>query len=254
MAKIISITNQKGGVGKTTTAINLSTQISNYCKSVLIVDIDPQANSTSGFGFDKNKITKSIYNVLIDEYSVKQVIQKTIVEWLDLIPSNLDLIGAEVELVNVLSRESKLKNALCEITNIYDYIFIDCPPSLGLLTVNALNASDSVLIPVQCEYLALEGLAQLLKTINLVRKQLNPKLELEGVLLTMYDSRTNLSEQVKQEIIKFFQEKVYKTIIPRNIRLAEAPSFGKPVAFYDKYSKGTKSYEDLAKEFITQNF
>lgn len=250
MGKIISICNQKGGVGKTTTTINLASGTAHLTKSVLLIDLDPQSNATSGLGFDKETLETSIYNVLIDDSCPKEAIKQTSVEFLDILPSNIDLIGAEVELVSMLAREAKLKTALQSIKDSYDYIFIDCPPSLGLLTVNALTASDSVLIPIQCEYYAMEGLTQLMKTVHLVRQSLNPDLQLEGVLLTMFDARINLSNQVVKEVKKFFGEKVYKSIIPRNVRLAEAPSYGKPVFQYDNSSRGSEAYLDLAKEFL----
>jgi len=250
MSKIIAIANQKGGVGKTTTAINLGAGLTVLCKSVLIIDLDPQANATSGLGFDKNTITKGIYEIMLDEENISNVILNTDIEWLDIIPATINLIGAEIELVNMLSRETKLKNAIYQLKEIYDYIFIDCPPSLGLLTVNALTCADTVLIPIQCEYFAMEGLTQLLKTIQLVRQQLNQNLELEGILLTMYNSRINLSIQVVNEVKKFFGNKVYNTIIPRNVRLAEAPSYGKSILEYAKSSKGAKEYFNLAEEFL----
>jgi len=253
MGKIIAICNQKGGVGKTTTAINLSSGLANLCLSVLLIDLDPQSNATSGLGFNKNELEKSVYELLVDSVSVSEIIKPTCVEWLDILPSKIDLIGAEIELVNTIARETKLRNAIEEIKNCYDFIFIDSPPSLGLLTVNALTAADSVLIPIQCEYYAMEGLAQLMKTIHLVRQALNPKLELEGVLLTMYDSRVNLSNQVVSEVRKFFGNKTYNTVIPRNVRLAEAPSYGKPVFIYDRYSKGSESYLCITEEFLFRN-
>ncbi|OGS21947.1 MAG: hypothetical protein A3J83_00810 [Elusimicrobia bacterium RIFOXYA2_FULL_40_6] len=250
MGKIISVCNQKGGVGKTTTTINLAGSIAHLTKSVLLIDLDPQSNATSGLGFDKESIENSIYNVIIDDVPPEETIGRTTVEFLDILPSSINLIGAEVELVNLPDRETKLKRALQSIKESYDYIFIDCPPSLGLLTVNALTASDSVLIPIQCEYYAMEGLTQLMKTVHLIRQSLNPHLDLEGVLLTMFDGRMNLSNQVVKEVRKFFGNKVYKSVIPRNVRLAEAPSYGKPVLQYDASSKGTEAYINLAKEFL----
>ncbi len=251
--KIIAIVNQKGGVGKTTTAVNLATCLSYFGQGVLLVDLDPQANTTSGLGIDKNLIKKSVYNLLIDEVPAYEIIIPTQVDWLDLIPSNLDLIGAEVELVNLEAREYRLKKILDTIPQVYQYVLIDCPPSLGLLTINALTGAKSYLIPLACEYYPLEGLTQLLKTVELVHQNLNSNLRLEGVLLTMYDGRVKLSQQVAEEAKKFFQNGVYKTVIPRNVRLTEAPSFGKPVLLYDKNSKGAKAYLDLAKEILNTN-
>ena len=252
MGKIISIANQKGGVGKTTTSINLSTVLAKRNKKTLLIDADPQGNATSGVGIDQ-EIKLSIYDVLIDETEIKEAIIKTQIKNLDVCPSNIDLAGAEVELVSMMSREQRLKEKLDIIKNEYDYIIIDCPPSLGLITLNAFTASDSVLIPVQCEYYALEGLGQLLNTVNLVKKHLNKSLEIEGALLTMYDARTNLSNQVVKEVKKYFEGKVYKTVIPRNVRLSEAPSYGMPISLYDPRSKGAKAYEKLAKEFLKNN-
>jgi len=250
MCHIIAIANQKGGVGKTTTAVNLSSCLAVAEKSVLLIDIDPQANSTSGLGFDPKKIKKSIYHCLIKSEDVNSIIIKTELEYLDLLPSNMDLVGAEVELVNTISREHILESMLPRINKKYEYIFIDCPPSLGLLTLNAMTASKSVLIPIQCEYYALEGLSQLLNTIRLVQKHLNTKLEIEGVLLTMYDGRLNLSRQVAEDVKKFFDKKVYKTVITRNVRISEAPSFGKPIILYDAVSTGAENYMNLAEEII----
>lgn len=252
MGKIISIANQKGGVGKTTTSINLSTVLAKRNKKTLLIDADPQGNATSGVGIDQ-EIKLSIYDVLIDETEIKEVIIKTQIKNLDVCPSNIDLAGAEVELVSMMSREQRLKEKLDIIKNEYDYIIIDCPPSLGLITLNAFTASDSVLIPVQCEYYALEGLGQLLNTVNLVKKHLNKNLEIEGALLTMFDSRTNLAKQVVDEVKKYFGDKVYKTVIPRNVKLSEAPSYGMPIILYDARSKGAKCYDKLGKELIKNN-
>ncbi|MCX8093334.1 MAG: AAA family ATPase [Candidatus Goldbacteria bacterium] len=251
MGKVIAVVNQKGGVGKTTTAVNLASFIAEKNKKVLLIDIDPQGNSTLGLGFDKEKETENIYHDLIESLPIKSVIKKTAIQNLDLIPSNIDLAGAEIELVNIENKEIKLKNALQNIKNDYDIIFIDTPPSLGLLTLNALIAADSALIPMQCEFYALDGLGQLLRTIELVRESFNPSLVIEGVVITMFDSRTNLAVQVVEEIKKKFQDKVYDTIIPRNIRLSEAPSFGQPINIYDKSSRGAKAYERLADEILS---
>jgi len=252
MAKVISICNQKGGVAKTTTAINLSSYIAIHGKKVLIIDLDPQSNATTGIGIDKHKISNSIYSVLHEHNTLEDIIVKTQIENLYLAPSNLDLTGAEVELVNVMSREYRLKKSIDKIRQLYDFIFIDCPPSLSLLTINALTASDSILIPIQCEYYALEGLAQLMNTVNLVKDNLNSSLMIEGVLLTMADFRTNLAKEVIEEVKKFFGEKVYNTIIPRTIKLSEAPGFGKPIVLYDKESIGAKAYFDLSKELLPE--
>ena len=252
MGKIISIANQKGGVGKTTTSINLSTVLAKRNKKTLLIDADPQGNATSGVGIDQ-EIKLSIYDVLIDETEIKEAIIKTQIKNLDVCPSNIDLAGAEVELVSMISSEQRLKEKLDIRKNEYDYIIIDCPPSLGLITLNAFTASDSVLIPVQCEYYALEGLGQLLNTVNLVKKHLNKNLEIEGALLTMFDSRTNLAKQVVDEVKKYFGDKVYKTVIPRNVKLSEAPSYGMPIILYDARSKGAKCYDKLGKELIKNN-
>lgn len=250
MSKIIAIANQKGGVGKTTTAVNLSSCLAVKGKKVLLIDIDPQGNTTSGLGIDKTKIGKSIYDVIINEISIEETFIQTKVKNLILSPSNIQLAGAEVELVSVISRETRLKYALEDIKNNFDFIIIDCPPSLGLITVNALTAADTILVPIQCEYYALEGLSQLMNTVKLVQKHLNPDLKVEGVVLTMFDARTNLSIQVVDEVKKYFGNKVYRTIIPRNVRLSEAPSYGLPIILYDSKSKGAECYMDLAEEVI----
>ena len=252
MGKVVSIANQKGGVGKTTTSINLSTILAKKGKKVLLMDADPQGNATSGLGINK-EIDKSIYDVIINEINIKETLKDTQVKTLKVCPSNINLAGAEVELVSLMSREHRLKERIDEIKNEFDYIIIDCPPSLGLITLNAFTASDSVLIPVQCEYYALEGLGQLINTINLVRRHLNKEVEIEGALLTMYDARTNLSNQVVKEVKRYFEDRVYKTVIPRNVRLSEAPSYGMPITVYDPKSKGAKCYEKLAKEFLKKN-
>lgn len=253
MGKIVSIANQKGGVGKTTTSINLSTILAKKGKKVLIIDADPQGNASSGLGVDREDIELSVYDMLINDVSVEEVVKKTNIKNLDICPSNINLAGAEVELVSMMSREHRLKEKLDVIKENYDYIIIDCPPSLGLITLNAFTASDSVLIPVQCEYYALEGLGQLLNTISLVKKHLNKEIEVEGALLTMYDIRTNLSNQVVKEVKKYFNDKVYKNVIPRNVKLSEAPSYGMPISIYDPRSKGAKSYEKFVREFLKNN-
>lgn len=252
MGKVISVANQKGGVGKTTTSVSLSAILAKKGKKILMIDMDPQGNGTSGLGIDKN-VKFSVYDVLIDDVEIENTIQTTQIDNLDVCPSNINLAGAEVELVDMEEREKRLKNKLDKIKEKYDYIIIDCPPSLGLVTLNAFTASDSVLIPVQCEYYALEGLGQLINTINLVKKHLNKSLYIEGALLTMYDARTNLSNQVVKEVKRYFEDKVYKVVIPRNIKLSEAPSYGMPITLYDKRSKGAKCYEKLAKEFLKIN-
>jgi chromosome partitioning protein len=250
VGKVISIANQKGGVGKTTTSVNLGACLAYIGKKILLVDIDPQGNATSGVGIDKADVDQCIYDVLVDDLEASKVIKPTLVENLYSIPATIQLAGAEIELVPTISREIRLKRALEKVKDEFDYIIIDCPPSLGLLTLNALTASDSVLIPVQCEYYALEGLSQLLNTVRLVQKHLNKDLNVEGVLLTMLDARTNLGIQVIEEVKKYFQDKVYKTIIPRNVRLSEAPSHGEPIIIYDPKSRGAEVYLDLAKEVV----
>jgi len=251
LGKAIAIFNQKGGVGKTTTNINLAACLALKGKKVLILDIDPQGNTTSGIGIRKKGLEKTTYEVLIDEkMKVEEAILPTIVKNLDIVPASVQLAGAEIELVKLEGREKRLKRALDSVRDKYDYIFIDCPPSLGLLTINSLTAVDSVLIPIQCEFYALEGVSQLVSTIDLVRKSLNPKLEIQGVILSMFDGRTNLSIQVVNEVKKYFKSKVYSTVIPRNIRLAEAPSFGLPITEYDPKSKGALAYLEFAEEFL----
>lgn len=250
MVKVIAIANQKGGVGKTTTSVNLSACLADLGKKVLLIDIDPQGNSTSGFGVDKSKIKRSIYDILVDNVDMLEAIQSTQIENLYILPATIQLAGAEIELVSVMSRETKLKRAIDKVKYDYDYVIIDCPPSLGLLTINSLTAANSVLVPIQCEFYALEGLSQLMNTVALVQKNLNPILELEGVVLTMFDARTNLSIQVVDEVKNHFRQRVYQTIIPRNVRLSEAPSHGQPVTRYDPKSKGAEVYFELAKEVI----
>lgn len=250
MSRVIAIANQKGGVGKTTTNVNLSACVAEAGKKVLAIDIDPQGNTTSGLGVDKSRVEQSIYDVLINDCPIQDTIVATTQENLFLVPSSISLAGAEIELVSMLAREHILKNALQSIRENYDFVFIDCPPSLGLLTINALTAADRLLVPIQCEYYALEGLSQLLNTVQIVRKRLNPTLDVEGVVLTMFDGRTNLSVQVVDEVKKHFKNKVYSTIIPRNVRLGEAPSHGLPIIQYDKNCTGAEAYTDLAEELI----
>jgi len=250
MGKSIALFNQKGGVGKTTTNVNLSACIAKKGKRILIIDIDPQGNTTSGFGIDKNKTEISIYDALLGYEDIRNCIMKTQFENIDIVPSNVQLAGAEIEMTNLENREFKLLRVIEVVKNQYDYIFVDCPPSLGLLTINSLAGVDSVLIPIQCEYYALEGVSQLINTIQLVKKNLNPLLEIQGVVLSMFDGRTNLSIQVVDEVKKYFKGKVYRTIIPRNVRLAEAPSFGLPIIEYDPKSKGAEAYNELAEEFL----
>lgn len=253
MGKVISVANQKGGVGKTTTAINLAASLAAIEHTTLLIDIDPQSNSTSGTGFEYKAIEYSVYQVMVEGYNAGKAVKKTELPYLDVIPSHINLVGAEIEMVDRPHREKIFRNAITDIRDEYDFIIIDCPPSLGLLTINALTASDSVLIPVQCEYFALEGLGQLLNTIKIVRQHLNTDLDIEGVVLTMYDSRTRLSNQVAEEVKRYFDNRVFETVISRNIRLAEAPSFGKPALLYDSVSIGSKNYLALAKEIVRRN-
>lgn len=252
MGKIIAVANQKGGVGKTTTAITLSAILAKKGKKVMLIDADPQGNATSGVGIEK-EMEKSVYELLVEDTSINETLQDSSIKNLKVCPSNINLAGAEVELVSMMSREQRLKEKLEEVQDEFDYIIIDCPPSLGLITLNAFTAANSVLIPIQCEYYALEGLGQLINTINLVKKHLNKNLEIEGALLTMYDARTNLSNQVVKEVKNYFGEKVYKTVIPRNVKLSEAPSYGMPITVYDARSKGAKSYDKFVKEFLKNN-
>lgn len=253
MGKIISVVNQKGGVGKTTSAVNLVAALGKRGKKILLIDADPQGNTTSAYGVNKSKLNLSVYNLLIGTAKAKDTIMKTEFSGVDIIPCNMDLAGAEVELISIKNRESQFKNSLCLIKHDYDYIFIDCPPSLGLITLNALCASDTVLVPIQCEYFALEGLSQLMATVRQVKRLYNPDIELEGVLLTMFDGRLNLTQQVVAEVKKFFDKKLFSTAIPRAVRLSEAPSYGMPIQYYDPKSKGAKAYDALADEFIKRN-
>ncbi len=250
MGKVISIANQKGGVGKTTTTINLSAALAEKGKKILIIDIDPQGNTSSGFGVDKNQRENTVYELILGYSSINEAIVHNVIPNLDLIPSNVNLAGAEIELIDKSHKEAILKKELDFVQEDYDYILIDCPPSLNVLTVNAMVASDAVLVPIQCEFYALEGLSQLIHTINLVRERLNPKLDIEGIVFTMYDSRTNLSQQVVENVREHVTQKIYNTMIPRNVRLAEAPSYGEPITVYDSKSVGAESYRALAEEFL----
>ncbi len=251
--KIIAITNQKGGVGKTTTCVNLAASLAEHGKQVLLIDLDPQGNASTGSGIDKSHLKGSIYQVLIGNSSLQEVVVRAEAAKFDVAPSNRDLAGAEVELVNEMARETRLKQAILKVADTYDYILLDCPPSLNLVTVNALTAAHSVMIPMQCEYYALEGLSDLVNTVKKVRAHLNPVLEIEGLLRTMFDNRNMLAQQVSAQLVSHFGKKVYDTIIPRNVRLAEAPSYGMPVLLYDRASKGSQAYLDLAQEIITKN-
>jgi chromosome partitioning protein len=250
MAYVISIVNQKGGVGKTTTAVNLSAFLAKKRKKVLIIDLDPQGNATSGYGFDKGQLENTVYDLLVNEEDINNVISATSVKNVDMCPTNINLAGAEVELVSAISRETILKRAIEPVLDKYDYIIIDCPPALGLLTINALAACEGVIVPIQGEYYALEGLTQLMDTINMIKKKLNPKIGILGVVITMHDRRTQLTKQVVEEVQKYFGDKVFKTFIPRNVRLAEAPSYGQTIEEYDPKSKGSLAYQALANEVL----
>ena len=250
MGKVIAVANQKGGVGKTTTAINLSAALAEKGKRILVVDIDPQGNTTSGFGVDKNQIEDTVYQLLLDDCPINDAILKNVLNNVDILPSNVNLAAAEIELIGVERKEFILREALDFVRDDYDYVILDCPPSLNVLTVNAMAAADSVLVPIQCEYYALEGLSQLIHTINLVRERLNPDLDVEGIVFTMFDARTNLSQQVVDNVREHVTQKIYNTVIPRNVRLAEAPSYGQPITVYDSRSAGAEAYRKLAAELI----
>ena len=251
MGKVVSIANQKGGVGKTTTTINLAACVAEKGKKVLVIDTDPQGNATTGFGIEKNELDNTVYELMLGECSVKECIIPDVIDNLSLIPSNVNLAAAEIELVDKARKEYVLKNEIDWVKDQYDYIFIDCPPSLSMLTVNSMTTADSVLVPIQCEYYALEGLSQLIHTVNLIRKKINPNLTMEGVVFTMYDARTNLSEEVVQNVKDTLEERIFKTLIPRNVRLAEAPSYGQPINIYDGKSAGAEAYRGLADELIS---
>lgn len=253
MGKTIAIVNQKGGVGKTTSAVNLAAAVGQKGYKTLLVDIDPQGNATSGLGFRKKDVAKSSYDVIVGGENPAEIIKMTKFRKLDLMPSNMQLAGAELEIADMENRTSRLKNSLISIKGNYDFIFLDCPPSLGLITINALCAVDSIIVPIQCEYYALEGLSQLMNTVRQVKRLYNPLIDIEGVLLTMFDGRLNLTQQVVSEVKRFFPQKVYATVIPRNVRLSEAPSFGQPVSYFDRGSKGSKAYDELADEFLRKN-
>lgn len=253
MGKIIACVNQKGGVGKTTTAVNLASGVGKLGKKVLIIDADPQGNTTSAYGVDKQKLTFSVYDLLIGKATAEAAIIETQFDGVSVIACNMDLAGAEVELIGIENRESQLRLALSAVKNNYDYIFIDCPPSLGLITINALCAADTLLVPIQCEYFALEGLSHLIASVRQIKRLYNPSLELEGVLLTMYDGRLNLTQQVVGEVKRFFKKELYSTVIPRAVRLSEAPSYGMPIQYYDPRNKGAKAYDELAEEFVKRN-
>lgn len=253
MGKIVAVANQKGGVGKTTTTINLAACLAEAEKKILVIDMDPQGNTTSGFGVEKEGLTATSYELLLDDLNVRECIMPLSQFGLDLIPSSVDLAGSEVELIGVDKRENRLHEKVKALRDVFDYVLIDCPPSLNLLTINAFRAADTVLVPIQCEFYALEGLSQLINTVNLVKQRLNPKIEIEGILFTMYDSRTNLSQQVVDEVKRFMPSRTYKTVIPRSIRLGEAPSYGLPIIYYDPKSKGADAYRALAQEFLAAN-